>query len=125
MRALYILGTHIRHYNRRISTFSIMALFFLADIAYAQSGKLENPLAFNTIAEFVAGALQALVVIALPIVGFFIVLSGFMFISSRGDSEGLAKAKQNFVYVIIGSILILGAWALAQLIGGTIEQLRA
>jgi len=87
--------------------------------------KLENPLAFNSIGEFVAGALQALVVIALPIVGFFILLSGFLFISARGNKDQLAKAKTNFMWVIAGAILILGAWALAQLIEGTVNQLRA
>jgi len=90
-----------------------------------QAAKLENPLAFNSIGEFVAGALQALVLIALPIVGFFILLSGFLFISARGNKEQLAKAKTNFMWVIAGSILILGAWALAQLIEGTVNQLRA
>ena len=87
--------------------------------------KLENPLAFNSIGEFVAAALQALVLIALPIVGFFILLSGFMFISARGNKEQLATAKKNFMWVIAGAILILGAWALAQLIEGTVAQLRA
>lgn len=89
------------------------------------SGRLQNPLEFNSIAEFVAAALQALVVIALPIVGFFILLSGFLFISAQGNQEKLIKAKTNFMWVIAGAILILGAWALSQLIGGTIEQLRA
>jgi cytochrome b561 len=88
-------------------------------------GSLQNPLAFDSIAEFVSKALQALVVIALPIVGFFILLSGFLFISARGNQEKLSRAKTNFMWVIAGAILILGAWALSQLIGGTIEQLRA
>jgi hypothetical protein len=91
----------------------------------AGEGSLQNPLAFNSIAEFVSKALQALVYIALPVVGFFILLSGFYFISAQGNQEKLGKAKTNFMWVIVGAILILGAWALSELIGGTIDQLRA
>jgi succinate dehydrogenase/fumarate reductase cytochrome b subunit len=100
-------------------------LSFVQYVFAAGEGSLQNPLAFNSIAEFVSKALQALVVIALPIVGFFILLSGFLFISARGNQEKLSRAKTNFMWVIAGAILILGAWALSQLIGGTIEQLRA
>ena len=84
---------------------------------------LQNPLAFTSITSFVAGSLRIIVLIALPVIGFFIVLAGFQFITAQGKSEKLASAKQNFMYVIIGAGLILGAWALATLIGATVSQL--
>ena len=103
------------------------ALFLTASaitIVYAQECVgICNPLRFDNIQDFVAGALKALVIIALPILAFFIVYSGFLFISARGNSSKLGEAKQNFLYVIIGAVLILGAWILATLIGGTVSQL--
>ena len=84
---------------------------------------LNNPLAFTSITAFVAGALKIIVLIALPVIGFFIVLAGFQFITAQGKSEKLNAAKQNFVYVLLGAALILGAWALATLIGATVSQL--
>jgi len=42
---------------------------------------------------------------------------------ARGNSSKLDEAKKNFVYVIIGALLILGAWVIATLIGGTVTQL--
>ncbi|MBI4087776.1 hypothetical protein HY418_00110, partial [Candidatus Kaiserbacteria bacterium] len=42
---------------------------------------------------------------------------------ARGNEQALSKAKQNFIYVIIGALLILGAWLIATLIGGTVTQL--
>lgn len=88
-------------------------------IAYAD---FQNPLQVNDIQSFISTALKALVVIALPIITLFIVIAGFMFVAARGNESKLAKAKENFVYVIIGAILILGAWVLATLIGGTVSQ---
>lgn len=104
---------------------SVFSLFFLfVSIAHAATG-LENPLNsnFSSIPTFIAGALKVLVIVALPIITLFIVISGFMFVFARGNEQKLTDAKKNFVYVIIGAILILGAWVIATLIGGTVSQL--
>lgn len=83
-----------------------------------------NPLQFCSLADFVAGVLKALVTISLPIISVFMVYSGFLFVKARGNSDEIGAAKSNFYYVIIGSILILGAWALAQMLAGTVTQIR-
>lgn len=101
-------------------------LLFATDFAFAQSsGQLLNPLSseFNSIPNFIAGFLRVIVMVALPIISLFIVYSGFLFVKAQGNEEGLQTAKRNFLYVIIGSILILGAWVIATLIGGTVTQL--
>lgn len=91
----------------------------------ARADGLENPLNsnFSTIPTFIAGALKVLVIVALPIITLFLVVAGFMFVMARGNSSKLEDAKKNFVYVIIGALLILGAWVIATLIGGTVTQL--
>lgn len=104
-----------------VAALSIAAVFLNFSVAYAQQG-LQNPLKYNDIQSFIAGALKTLVVVALPIITLFIVISGFMFVAARGNESKLEKAKENFVYVIIGALLILGAWVLATLIGGTVSQ---
>ncbi len=102
---------------------SLVFFFFSISLAHAQGGGLENPVRFGTIPEFIAGALEAMVMISLPILTFFIVYSGFLFVSARGNASKLETARNNFVYVIIGAVLILGAWVLATLISGTVKQL--
>lgn len=99
------------------------AMWMLPGVLYAQT-TLQNPLEFRTITEFIQGAFSAVVMIALPLVTLALVYSGFLFIKAQGNQEALTKAKQNFLYVVIGSILVLGMWAIATLIGGTIDQLR-
>ena len=92
---------------------------------FAQSGQktLQNPLKFTSIEKFIEGALQAAVMIALPIISVFIIWAGFMFIAARGNQSKLTDAKRNLQWVLIGATLILSAWVLATLIGGTVTQL--
>ena len=105
----------------RAGMFAVVALLLNVSVAAADAG-LQNPLKFNDIQSFIAGALKALVIIALPIITLFIVISGFMFVAARGNESKLTEAKKNFFFVILGAILILGAWVLATLIGGTVSQ---
>lgn len=110
--------------HRIYTAFASLVIVFAASAVQAQS-RLENPLdsSFSDIPSFIAGALKVLVMVALPIIALFIVIAGFMFIKARGNSSELTKAKENFLYVIIGALLILGAWVIATLIGGTVTQL--
>ena len=86
---------------------------------------IQDPLnsAFSTIPTFIAGFLKAMVMLALPVIALFLVISGFKFVSAQGNPGKLSEAKENFVYVIIGALLILGAWVIATLINGTVSQL--
>lgn len=97
----------------------------LCMVQFASAAGLDNPLNSNysSIPQFISGALKVMVMVALPVITLFIVYSGFLFVLAQGNQEQLAKAKTNFVYVVIGAILILGAWVFAQLIGGTISEL--
>ncbi len=111
-------------YSLTAAFLSGFPVVMVPESALAQSVTFENPLRFRTIDEFVEGILQAFVYIALPVVAFFIVFSGFKFLAAQGNPEALGKARENFKHVIIGAALALGAWALATLIKGTIDQLR-
>ena len=108
-------------------TSGLFVLLGTTSIAFAAdcTTGLCNPLNsnFSTIPAFIAGALKVLVIVALPIITLFMVVSGFMFVFARGNSSKLEDAKKNFVYVIIGALLILGAWVIATLIGATVTQL--
>ncbi|MFZ2719319.1 MAG: TrbC/VirB2 family protein [Minisyncoccia bacterium] len=115
----------MRTIRNMIGTLLGLAFILLASTlpVLAVDKGLENPLKFTSIQKFVEGVLQAIVMIALPIITIFIVYAGFLFIAARGNESKLSNAKHNFQYVIIGTIMILSAWVLATLIGGTVTQL--
>ncbi|MDO8552020.1 MAG: hypothetical protein Q7S01_00655 [bacterium] len=108
------------------------AAFFLAQSHFASAQTtnptfLKNPLRdeFGTIPLFIAGVLKVLVMVALPVIVLFFVLAGFKFISAQGNPSELTVARKNFMYVVIGALLILGAWVIATLIAGTVSELVA
>ena len=103
----------------------LVTAFFLLGMTYTAEAQLNNPLNsnFSSIPAFIAGALKALALIALPIITLFLVISGFLFVTAQGNQQKLETAKRNFYYVIIGALLILGAWIIATLIAGTVSQI--
>jgi hypothetical protein len=108
----------------------MLLLLFAAPLAYASShtvlsNSLINPLnpQFSSIPAFIAGLLSAFLKLAIPVIGLLMVWAGFMFILAQGNEQKLKDAKKNFLYVIIGTALVLGAWAIATLIAGTISQI--
>lgn len=87
---------------------------------------LENPLAggANTISEFLAVILKNLVLpIGSVVIVFMLIYSGFMFVTARGNEEKLGTAKRNFLYVLIGAAILLGAAVISGAIEGTLCQL--
>lgn len=98
----------------------LLVLLSLPGFAYAQT--IKNPVGVSTVAEFISQALKSMVLLALPVVALFFVISGFMFVSARGNTHKLQEARENFVYVVIGALLIIGAWVIATMIGGTVTQ---
>ena len=89
-------------------------------------GKITNPLAskgYNNINDFIKAILQGAIKIGIPIIALAIIYSGFLFVSARGNSEKLSEAKNALLYTCIGAAILLGAWAIAQLISETILAL--
>lgn len=91
---------------------------------YVHAQGLENPLKFNGIADFVEAVLRAVVTIALPLIAMAIVYAGFQYVIAGGDKSKIDSAHKIFRNTIIGAILILASWALASIIGSTINELR-
>lgn len=88
------------------------------------TSSINNPLGQDfDIIDFFQKLFANLVKIAIPILVLFMVYSGFKFVEAQGNEEKLKKAKQNFLYVIIGAFLILGAWTIATALRGTVDDL--
>lgn len=101
----------------RIKYLIIPALLFLAALpagaACDPAKELCNPLQANTFAELVKSLANALVVVAIPFVVIFLIWSGFLFVSARGNEKQLETAKKTFYWTILGAAVVVGAYALA------------
>jgi len=105
------------------SVVGALALYIFLVALPVEAASLKSPLADTSIAGFIQSVLKAVVAIALPVVSFFIVYSGFRFILAQGNDDKLTKAKANFTWLIVGTLLILGAWAIAVLLTGTVQDI--
>jgi heme/copper-type cytochrome/quinol oxidase subunit 2 len=106
----------------------IILLLLPFGILHADHGgphPLGNPLegTANTIPEFIDKILEMVVTIGGPIVVFFIIYSGFLFVVARGNPEKISTAKTTLFWTIIGAVIVLGALVISTAISGTIDQI--
>ncbi len=87
-----------------------------------EQGKLCNPLISSDISVIVIAILKAVAQLGFAVAAIFLVYSGFLFITAQGDTEKLQKARNNFLWTVIGLGIFLGAWAIAIIIRNTIRQ---
>ncbi len=85
--------------------------------------KLTNPIKVENINDFIKILLQGVLKIGMPIISLAIIYSGFLFVQARGKPDELTKAKDALTYTVIGAAILLGSWAIAQLIANTVLTL--
>lgn len=88
--------------------------------------KLKNPFAFEGgLIELIEVFVTDIIIpLGAVIAALAIIYSGFLFVTARGDTEQLKKARQSFLYAVIGAAILLGSWAIAVGIKATIDRIR-
>lgn len=88
--------------------------------------KLQNPLgkSIGTLPDFVKELVDIFMVIGVPVVALMIIYSGFMLVTARGNEKKLQEGKKAFYAAVVGGAILLGAYVIAEAIGGTINQIR-
>jgi ABC-type amino acid transport system permease subunit len=91
--------------------------------AAADVGSLENPLSnTNTIQELIVAVVNIFRIIAIPIIVFFIIYAGFLYVTARGNPANIQKATQALMYAVIGGVIIVGAEVIAIIVKNTVES---
>lgn len=85
-------------------------------LARFASADLKNPLKSETFAGLIANIAKIVAQVGLPIAVIAIIYAGFLFATARGNEEQIKTAKKAFFWAIIGTALVLGAWAIAEAI---------
>ncbi len=89
----------------------------------AGSNKICNPLKVDSIEGLIEVIINLALRIGIPIAALMIIYSGFLFVTARGDVKQIETAKNNFFWTVIGTGILLGAFAIVQLLQGTIDSL--
>ena len=72
-----------------------------------------NPLHSPTLGDFIRAIANIVMQIGGVVVVVFIIWSGFLFVTARGNEEQLKKARTVFFWTIIGGVILLGAYVIA------------
>lgn len=86
---------------------------------------LANPLRVNTLNELFVALLNVFIIIATPIIVFFIILAGFKYVTAQGNATKVEEATRALTYAIIGGVLILGAVVLIEIISNLVGAFAA
>ena len=88
---------------------------------------LNNPLGdkIDSIPKFIQILLTGVLKVGIPVVALAVIYCGFLFVEARGNSEKLTKAKDALLYTLIGAAILLGSWAIAEMIRATITSIGA
>ncbi len=79
----------------------------------------------DTLTEFLTTLIDKIVLpIGAVIAVFFFILTGFKYVMAQGNPGKLGDANRSLLYTSIGTVILLGAWAIAQVIEGTVKQFQ-
>lgn len=88
------------------------------------TGKLHNPIPnVESLEGFIGVILRGVIKVGIPLVVIMIIYSGFLFVTALGNSEKLSKAKDALVWSMIGTAVLLGSWAISELIIDTVTNI--
>ncbi len=97
-------------------------LFMLA--AEGDRVTFSNPLVFSSLQGLITALVQALIVLLIPIVVFFIIYAGFKYVTAQGNPSAIEDANKALLYALIGAVIILGSFAITRIVTNTVEQFR-
>lgn len=86
--------------------------------------QLENPLRVDSLEDLLVALLNVFITLMIPVIVFFIIYSGFKYVTAQGNPGKIEEATTALMYAIIGGVLILGAVAIAQIIQSTVTAFQ-
>ena len=113
-----------------VAVLLVGGVFVLPHEALAQPGNTDpskgivNPLKFGTLGEFVKAIVTVARDIGMLVAVLGIVYAGFLKVTARGDEEKLKKSNKAFLWAVMGTAVLLGAWLIATAIQGTVQEIE-
>jgi hypothetical protein len=93
-------------------------------VAEKETVSLSNPLAAKDITQLFSDIIDIILIFAVPIIVFFIIYAGFLYVTARGNENTIQKAHKALLFALVGGLLILGAKVLIEVISGTVDIFR-
>lgn len=84
--------------------------------------RFENPLGVDSIQALLGAILEIVLVIAVPIIIFFLIYAGFQYVAARGNPEKLQQAHRALLFGLIGGVIILGGFAIVTIVTNLVQS---
>lgn len=86
------------------------------------SQTFNNPLSFTSITDMIIAIINVVIVMSIPVIVFFLIYAGFMYVTARGNPEKLQQASQALLYGIIGGVIILASVAIMTIVKNLVSD---
>jgi Type IV secretion system pilin len=107
-----------------LSLFAYKASFALAQASTtaAKPVQLKNPLKVGSITELLTGILEIVITLSVPVIVFFIIYAGYLYVTARGNAAQVEEATRALTYAIIGGVIIIGAVTIAAIVKNLVSS---
>lgn len=103
----------------------MLPVFTYADVSSGGLGaSFPNPINKANINAILTALLDFVTAVGAVLAVLFTVYAGFLFVTARGNESQLEKAKQTLFWTLVGAVIVLGAFALAEVIENTANELK-
>ncbi len=86
-------------------------------------GTFANPLKAGDLSELLTAVLRGIVQIGAILLVLALVWVGFLFVAAQGAEEKIRDARNALFWTVVGGLILLGATAISEVIGATVERL--
>ena len=86
---------------------------------------IKNPLATGSIIGFLEAILTIVMVLSVPVIIFFIIYAGFLYVTAQGNSEQVKQATAALTYAVVGGLIVLGALVIVEIISNLVGAFMA
>lgn len=87
--------------------------------------KLQNPIADTDIMALIDRIVGVVLKVGIPIIALFLLWAGFQYVMARGNEKKITEAHRNLGYVLLGTAIFLGAYAIAKAIIATVNLITS
>ncbi len=91
---------------------------------FVSAAELSNPLKAESITGFLIQIIEIILVFALPVIVFFIIYGGFLFVTAQGDTTKVQAARSTLTWAVVGGVIVLGAQLIVEVIGNTVAAIK-
>jgi len=93
-------------------------------LLWGNGGRITNPVKVGSFPELLHVILdEILIPIGTILVIMAFIYSGFLYVTAQGNQEKIKAAHQGFLWTAVGALVLLGSWAISQVICETVQEI--